>query len=153
MHRYTATITWEDSQNNFQTGQYSRAHSWAFDGGITVEASASPLVVRLPFSKAAAVDPEEAFVASIASCHMLTFLYLAGKAKFIIRKYADEAIGLVEKNAAGKEWVSRVELNPRIDFEGIRPSPAELTQLHELAHQDCFIANSVKTEIAVNQIS
>jgi organic hydroperoxide reductase OsmC/OhrA len=150
MHRYGAAVIWEDTDRNFSTGRYSRAHRWEFDGGITVEASSSPNVVRLPFSKEDAVDPEEAFVASVASCHMLTFLYIAHKAGFVILSYRDRAVGIMEKNDEGREWISKVELYPEIVFEGVGPSSEILSRLHDEAHHECYIANSIKSEVVVH---
>lgn len=149
MHNYSATINWEDPSGAFAKGTYSRAHRWSFDGGVQVDASASPLVVRPPYSREDAIDPEEAFVASLASCHMLTFLYLAGKAKLVISRYTDQAIGTMETNADGQQWMSLVELNPEISFVGRIPDPSELERLHEQAHAECYIANSVKSEVRV----
>ena len=132
-------------------GRFSRAHTWTFDGGLTIPASASPAVVRPPLSDPAAIDPEEAFVASISSCHLLTFLHVARKAGFQIDSYDDAASGELTKNAAGVYFISKVTLNPRIGYGGEkRPSAAELHQLHHDAHEQCFIAQSVKTEITVN---
>ena len=146
---YTATIRWRHDGQDFTRGQYSRAHTWSFDGGVEVPASASPHVVRPPMSDPSAVDPEEAFVASIASCHMLTFLYLAGKQGYAIATYEDVAVGTLAKNEHGTSWVSKVVLSPKIVWHGTPPTTAQLDELHEGAHRECFIANSVKTEIVV----
>ncbi len=150
-HEYRATVAWKRAADaKFTDQRYSRGHSWTFDGGVTVPASASPLSVRLPYSIAEAVDPEEALVAAVASCHMLTFLVIAAKRGFVIDAYADEAVGVMTKNEKGKLWVSKVALHPSITFSGEkRPSADELDLLHHLAHQECFIANSVKSEIVV----
>lgn len=150
MSEHTATIAWKRSGPDFAKGQYSRAHHWLFDGGLTVPASPSPSVVRPPWSNEAAVDPEEAFVASVSSCHMLTFLWLASKAGFIADAYRDQAIGEMTKNEHGVPWVSRITLRPVIEWSGDHlPTGAELEQLHHKAHEQCFIANSIKTEVAV----
>ncbi|MEC4721146.1 OsmC family protein [Noviherbaspirillum sp. CPCC 100848] len=150
MHTYVATIAWERGQDNFKDNSYSRGHRWSFDGGVEVPASSSPSVVPEPMSVAAAVDPEEAFVAAISSCHMLTFLWLAGKAGFVVDRYVDEAVGVMKRNEQGRVAVTRVALRPRIAFGGERqPTAEELDDLHHRAHEDCFIANSVKTEIVV----
>ena len=110
----------------------------------------SPLSVKLPYSVAEAVDPEEAFVAALASCHMLTFLYVAAKQGFVVEDYSDDAVGEMSKNERGKLWISRVILSPAIAFAGEkRPSPEQLDELHHLAHEECFIANSVKSEVIV----
>lgn len=150
MSEHRASIRWRYQGDDFARGRYSRAHTWAFDGGATIDASPSPAVVRPPYSNPAAVDPEEAFVASIASCHMLTFLYLASRKGFEIEAYEDDAIGTMTKNERGVPWVSRVVLSPRIVYGGARrPSPEEERELHTAAHDDCFISASVKTEIVV----
>ncbi len=148
-HHHTATVTWRRGEGDFQKGRYSRAHSWRFDGGIEVPASASPSVVPLPHSSAEAVDPEEAFVAAIASCHMLTFLDLARRAGFVIDAYEDEAFGTLAKNEQGQRWVSEVVLRPKITFADRQPTGEELDHLHHQAHDACFIANSVKSDISV----
>jgi organic hydroperoxide reductase OsmC/OhrA len=150
MSEHKATIKWQRTSPDFLKGKYSREHTWTFDGGITVLASASPSVVPVPFSNPAHVDPEEAFVASISSCHMLTFLYLASKQGFQIDNYEDEAIGVMAKNEKGMPWVSLVTLHPKISYGGDKsPSPADEKLLHHLAHEQCFIANSIKTEVVV----
>jgi len=149
-HLYTATVAWSRGDGEFQKGRYSRGHTWRFDGGIEVPASASPQVVPKPYVVEAAVDPEEAFIASLSSCHMLTFLDLARRAGFLIESYEDTAEGVMEKNASGKYWISRVTLKPRIAWGGDKhPSPDDLARLHHVAHEECFIANSVKTHVNV----
>jgi organic hydroperoxide reductase OsmC/OhrA len=149
-HEYRATVKWTRGDAKFTDQRYSRGHSWSFDGGITVPASSSPLSVRLPYSVAEAVDPEEALVAAVASCHMLTFLYVAAKQGFVVDDYADDAVGEMTKNERGKLWVSKVTLSPRITFTGDkRPAPQQLDELHHLAHEECYIANSVKSEVVV----
>jgi organic hydroperoxide reductase OsmC/OhrA len=151
MSQHTATITWKDTGTAFLQGRYSRAHTWTFDGGLAVPASSSPSVVRPPLSDPAAVDPEEAFVASISSCHMLTFLHLARLAGFQVSSYDDAAVGEMSKNERGVPFVSAVTLNPRIVYGGDRrPSAEDLKRLHHDAHEQCFIAQSVKTLITVN---
>src|SRR5277367_6168553 len=153
MSEHKATIKWQRTNPDFLKGKYSREHTWTFDGGVTVPASASPSVVPVPFSNPAHVDPEEAFVASISSCHMLTFLYLASKQGFQIESYEDEAIGVMAKNENGMPWVSLVTLNPKIIYSGEKsPLPAEEKQLHHLAHEQCFIANSIRTKVVVHSI-
>ena len=150
MAAHTATIAWNRTSPDFLKGRYSREHTWTFDGGLTVAASPSPSVVPAPYSNPAYVDPEEAFVASIASCHMLTFLHLASRQGFQLESYKDPAVGETAKNEQGVLWVSVVTLNPQIVYGGARsPTPAEEERLHHLAHEQCFIANSVKTEIRV----
>jgi organic hydroperoxide reductase OsmC/OhrA len=150
MSEHKATIRWTLSGDEFRKGRYSRAHEWSFDGGLTVPASPSPAVVRAPWSEASAIDPEEAFVASIASCHMLTFLHLASRAGFEVTSYVDDAVGAMTKNERGVPWVSSVTLTPAIEYrEGLAPSAAEAETLPHRAHEDCFISNSVKTSIVV----
>jgi organic hydroperoxide reductase OsmC/OhrA len=149
-HEYKASVSWKRGDDAFTDLKFSRAHQWTFDGGVTVPASASPHVVRRPFSRADAVDPEEAFVAALASCHMLTFLYLAAKQGYVVDAYDDTAAGVMTKNTKGKMFVSRVALWPSITFTGARqPNAAELDRLHHDAHEECFIANSVLTEVVV----
>lgn len=150
VHEYTATVSWKRGDAVFTDMKFSRAHLWSFDGGITVPGSSSPHSVRVPYSRADAVDPEEAFVAALSSCHMLTFLYLAAKQGFVVDSYDDEAVGVMTKNERGKLFVSKVALRPRITFSGAKqPSDAELADLHHHAHEECFIANSVLTEVVV----
>ncbi len=146
---YTATISWRNDSDDFARGRYSRGHVWRFDGGTEVPATASPHVVPERFTVAAAVDPEEALVASLSSCHMLTFLDVARRAGFVVASYDDDAVGTMEKNAAGKLWVSQVTLSPRIAFAGTAPEPDELERLHHTAHDECFIANSLLTRVTV----
>jgi organic hydroperoxide reductase OsmC/OhrA len=149
-HLYKATVSWSRGEGEFAKGRYSRGHTWRFDGGVEVPASASPQVVPKPYVVEAAVDPEEAFVASLSSCHMLTLLDLARRAGFVIESYEDEAEGVMEKNAAGKYWISRVTLRPRIAWGGDKqPGHDDLARLHRVAHEECFIANSVKTDVKV----
>jgi len=150
MSEHTATVRWIHSTGDFLKGTYSREHTWTFDGGLTVPASSSPSAVKVPYSNPANVDPEEAFVASISSCHMLTFLYVAARKGFEITSYEDEAVGVLTKNEKGIPWVSAVTLHPRIVYAGAEPSPEVLEELHHKAHEGCFIANSVKTEITVS---
>jgi organic hydroperoxide reductase OsmC/OhrA len=149
-HEHKATISWTRDGSAFIDNKFSRAHRWSFDGGITVPASSAPSAVRLPYSKADAVDPEEALVAALSACHMLTFLYLAARGGFIVDSYDDDAAGVTAKNERGKLYISKVTLRPRIVFSGDkRPSDAEIGELHHRAHEDCFIANSVLTEVVV----
>ena len=152
MAEYKATIKWQRTSPDFLKGKYSREHTWTFDGGATVPASPSPHVVPAPWSNPACVDPEEAFVASISSCHMLTFLWLTAKQGFQVDSYEDEAVGTMAKNEKGAPWVANVVLRPRIVYSGNKiPSAPERNQLHHLAHEQCYIANSVKTEIVVDE--
>ena len=150
MSSYTATIRWDrNGAEGFAKGQYSRAHEWAFDGGATVPASASPHIVPAPWSDAAGVDPEEAFVASLSSCHMLFFLDFARRGGWTIDSYVDQAEGELAKDAEGKMAMTKVTLRPRVEWVDEGPDPASLADLHHKAHQACFIANSVKTEVTV----
>jgi organic hydroperoxide reductase OsmC/OhrA len=150
MSTHTATIRWSNSGPDFLKRRYSRAHTLHFDGGAVVAGSPSPHIVSAPWSDPAAVDPEEAFVASVASCHMLWFLHVAIDAGFEALSYEDQAIGEMTPNAQGKLWISRVTLQPRIQWAGKRqPSSDEVLHLHYLAHDECFIANSIKTEVIV----
>src|SRR5262245_13491784 len=149
MSEHKATVKWTHSQGDFLKGTYSREHTWTFDGGVTVPASSSPFAVRVPFSNPANVDPEEAFVASLSSCHMLTYLYVASRKGFEIANYEDDAVGSMTKNEQGNFWVSSVVLHPRITYGAKPPTPEEVEQMHHAAHDQCFIANSVKTDIKV----
>ncbi|MCB5175327.1 OsmC family protein [Microvirga lenta] len=149
-HEYRATVSWARNGETFSDNRYSRGHLWTFDGGVAVPASASPSVVPLPLSREDAVDPEEAFVAAVSSCHMLTFLSIAAKKRFVVDSYEDHALGVMTKNDKGKLFVSKVTLDPTIEFSGEkRPSPEQIADMHHLAHQECFIANSVLTEVEV----
>lgn len=150
MSQHRANIRWKCTSTDFIHGKYSREHTWSFDGGVVVPASPSPSVVPAPWSNPANVDPEEAYVAAVSSCHMLTFLYLAGKQGFKVDSYLDEAVGTMTKNARGIPWVSSIALQPTITYGGEkRPDPAEEARLHHEAHEQCFIAQSIKTEVTV----
>jgi organic hydroperoxide reductase OsmC/OhrA len=150
MSEHRATVRWEQSGGSFAKRQYSRAHQWSFDGGVTVPAAASVAAVPAQFTDPSAVDPEEAYVAAIASCHLLSFLPLAALGGFEVLRYEDDAVGKMTKNERGKMWVSEVELRPRITYaDGKAPSSEEEAELHHRAHDDCYIASSVRTEIRV----
>ena len=150
MSAHHATIDWSLGDGDFASGRYSRLHSLGFDGGIVVPGSASPAVVPAPWSSADAVDPEAAFTAALSACHMLTFLDLARRAGFAIAAYHDTAEGTLARVARGKMAVTRVVLRPAITWTGERrPTPAEIADLHHAAHETCFIANSVTTEVVV----
>ncbi len=147
MGSYTATIEWQRGDAAFTDQRYSRAHLWRFDG-LVVAGSSSPSVVPLPMSRADAVDPEEAFVASLSSCHMLWFLSIAADAGWVVDAYVDAAVGTMARNAERKVVMTEVRLRPSVRFAGARlPSEAEYAQLHHRAHDECFIANSVKTVV------
>jgi organic hydroperoxide reductase OsmC/OhrA len=150
MAKHFATIRWFASPGeDFAKGQYSRAHSWNFDGLANVAASASPHIVPMPWANPDAVDPEEAFVASAASCHMLFFLDFARRAGVIVTSYDDEAEGLMEKGADGKIRITRVTLRPKIAYADVAPTQTMLDDLHHKAHEACFIANSITSEIVI----
>jgi len=150
MSEHKAIIHWKRASPEFLNGKYSREHTWSFDGGITVLASPSPTVVPVPYSNPAYVDPEEAFVAAVASCHMLTYLYLAYQEGFQVDSYHDEAVGVMTKNERGIPWVSTIILHPRIAYSGEKlPASSDEERLHHLAHEQCFIANSIKTVVKV----
>jgi organic hydroperoxide reductase OsmC/OhrA len=146
-----ATICWTKASNeSFLDGKYSRVHQWLFDGGVQLNASSSPHIVPLPMSDAALIDPEEAFIASISSCHMLFFLSFCAKHKYIVSYYEDHAEGILGADEHGKKQMLSAALRPTVKFEGDElPSREILHQLHELAHENCFIANSVKTKIEI----
>lgn len=153
MSTYTAEIRWARDGQKFTDNRYSRGHTWKFDGGVEVPASSSPAVVPRPMSLDAAVDPEEAFVASLASCHMLWFLSIAAKRGHIVETYTDAARGVMEKNAAGKLAMTRVTLRPHVTFSGpAAPDRAALDALHHAAHAECFIANSVRSEVVIEPV-
>lgn len=148
MSKYQATIQWERASAVFTDNRYSRGHLWRFDGGIEVPASSSPQVVPVPMSIAAAVDPEEAFVASLSSCHMLWFLSIAARRGFVVDHYVDNPVGVMAKNADGKQAMTTVTLRPAARFVGERvPSPDEISAMHHEAHNQCFIARSVNSEV------
>jgi organic hydroperoxide reductase OsmC/OhrA len=150
MSNYTATVVWtRPADAPFKDNRYSRAHEWRFDGGTVVPASSSPHVVKLPMSRADAVDPEEALIASISSCHMLFFLSYAASGGFVIGRYEDEALGELGRNANGRTAMLKVRLRPKIDWVGNAPEPAQLDALHHRAHESCYIANSVTSEIVI----
>jgi organic hydroperoxide reductase OsmC/OhrA len=150
MAKHTALIEWSSDGGKFTDNRYSRAHRWTFDGGAVVPASSSPHAVRVPFSEPSAVDPEEAYVAALASCHMLWFLSIAAEAGYSVTAYRDAAEGTMAKNEAGKEVVTHVLLKPAVAFGGDKlPDDEALAHLHHRAHEECFLPNSVKTVIEV----
>jgi len=153
MSTYSATISWQRGEHRFTDNKFSRRHAWQFDGGIEVPGSSSPHVVPVPLSDAHAVDPEEAFVASLSSCHMLWFLSIVAKRQFRVDSYVDAAIGTMARNGAGKLAMTRVVLRPKVMFSGERrPDQAEIDAMHHEAHAECFIANSVTTEVVCEPI-
>lgn len=150
MSEHKAIIRWKRTSPDFIKGKYSREHNWTFDGGVTVPASPSPSVVPAPYSNPAHVDPEEAFVAAVSSCHMLTFLFVASKQGFQVDSYDDEAVGAMTKNDQGVPWIGLITLSPRIAYSGPKlPTPADEEHLHHLAQAQCFIANSIKTQVRI----
>ena len=150
MPTHDATIHWSSTDPAaFAAGDYSRAHSWSFDGGAVIPASASPSIVRPPWSDPAGVDPEEAFVAAVASCHMLWFLDLARHAGMVVAAYDDEARGTMARDRAGRTWISRVTLRPRVRFAATPPDTAAVAAIHDKAHHACFIANSIRSNVVV----
>lgn len=150
MGSHTATVTWKRKTTEvFIDNKYSRGHLWQFDGGAEVQASASPHIVRYPYSVAANVDPEEAYIAAISSCHMLFFLSLTANAGFVVDDYADHAEGIMAKDEVGRMVVTEIVLSPVVRYKGAAPLSEEEEHLHHEAHEACFLANSVKTKITV----
>lgn len=155
MAEYNAKILWTRGiQENYGDNKYSRGHAWHFDGGVIVPATASPHIVPAPYSVAENVDPEQAFVASLSSCHMLFFLDICSRKGHIIDRYEDNAIGIMGKNDIGKIAMTKVTLKPKVTFSGEKiPTLTDQEVLHHQAHDLCFIANSVKTEIITEIIT
>jgi organic hydroperoxide reductase OsmC/OhrA len=149
MSTYHAKITWLRGDGRFERGHYSRGHIWEFDGGVRVPASASPHNVPAQFAVEAAVDPEEAFVAALSSCHMLSFLHVARKAGFVVHSYQDDAIGTLSEDSEHRLAMTEVVLRPHVVWHGERPSPEQMRTLHHQAHNECFIASSVRTDVRV----
>ena len=149
MSEYKAKITWHRQiDEEFVQSKYSRGHEWSFDGGTTIPASSSPHIVPLPYSVEANVDPEEAFVAALSSCHMLLFLSIAAKKRFVVDTYIDNAVGIMEQDENGRFLISKVVLRPKIVFSGDKqPSKEQVKKMHHQSHTQCFIANSVKTNV------
>ena len=150
---YGAEVVWSRDGQDFASNRYSRRHLIRFDGGAEVPGSSSPHSVPLPMSDASAVDPEEAFVAAIASCHMLWFLAISGKRRFIVDRYTDSAVGVMSRNAQGRLAITRVTLRPHAVFSGEHlPTLDELNALHHTAHDECYIANSVKSDVVCEPV-
>lgn len=145
MSEHVADVSWTRGEHEFTYQTYSRDHEWRFDGGVTVPGSANPIYLGNP----AGVDPEEAFVAALSSCHMLTFLSIAAKKRLVVDSYDDHAVGVLAKNADGRLAITQVTLRPEIGFAGAAPDARTLDKMHQLAHQECFVANSVTTEVVV----
>jgi organic hydroperoxide reductase OsmC/OhrA len=142
-------IEWARRDELFTDNRYSRVHRWTFDGGAEVVASSSPQIVPLPMSDAAAIDPEEAFVAALSSCHMLWFLSLAAKKGLRVNRYVDLAEGRMDRNEAGKLVMLEVCLRPKVEWDGEQPDTATVAAIHHSAHDECFIANSVRTKVTI----
>ena len=154
MAEHTATVSWERGDSRFIDNRYSRAHRWSFDGGMTIAASASPHVVPLPQSVAGNVDPEEAFVASLSSCHMLFFLSIAAKQGIVVDSYRDAAVGYLDRDPAGRLAMTRVILRPEATYSGANvPNVQQIEKIHHEAHGLCFLANSVRTEVITEIVS
>jgi organic hydroperoxide reductase OsmC/OhrA len=148
MSEHKVTLIWNRGDAPFEYQKYPRDHTWKFDGGHEMQATAAPAYLGNPKN----VDPEEAFVAALSSCHMLTFLSVACKKKFVLDEYSDDAVGVMEKNAEGKLAITKVTLKPKLKFSGEKqPTEQELDEMHHFAHDQCFIANSVKTEVTVEK--
>ncbi len=151
MSHFSATVKWQRDGADFLNNKYSRAHVWQFDGGVEIAASASPHIVPLPWSREENVDPEEAYIAALSSCHMLFFLSIAAEQGYQVESYQDDASGKMGKNEDGKIVVTRVILNPRLEFSGNSiPNLASIKSIHHSAHEQCFLANSVNTEIEIS---
>ncbi|OEE35986.1 peroxiredoxin [Vibrio genomosp. F10 str. ZF-129] len=155
MSNYSATVRWVRGKDEpFSDNRYCRAHQWEFDGGVTVPASPSPHIVPLPYSVEENVDPEEAFIAALSSCHMLVFLSIAAKRQYVIESYVDKAVGILEEDSRGKTSITRVTLRPHIIFSNDRvPTLKQLAKMHHMSHENCFIANSVKTDVVTEIIT
>lgn len=155
MSKYFAKINWSrDPQSPFIDNKYSRGHKWSFDGGVSIEASSSPHIVPLPYSVEESVDPEEAFIASLSSCHMLFFLSIAAKNKVVVNNYTDNAEGVMTKDPEGKLAITTVTLKPYVEFNNDKvPSRALVEKMHHQAHEQCFIANSVKAEVIIEIVT
>ena len=155
MSKYTAKIAWKrQPQEAFTDNKYSRGHTWTFDGGAVIAASSAPSIVPAPYSVEANVDPEEAFIASLSSCHMLFFLAIAGNRGFVIDEYIDNPVGIMEKDVAGKISMTKVTLRPQVTFGGDKkPTLEKLERMHDQSHEQCFVANSVKSEVVTEIVA
>ncbi|SHH63527.1 OsmC family protein [Massilia sp. CF038] len=152
MQQFMASVTWQRGEQPFLDQRYSRAHQWAFDGGLQVPASSSPLSVPLPMSDPAALDPEEALVAALSSCHMLFFLSIAAQRGFVVDSYVDRAVGTMQKDGGGKKSMTGIVLRPAIVFGGERvPDAAARAAMHNSAHAQCYIANSIKAHVSIEE--
>lgn len=150
MSAYTATVTWSREDAVFTDGKYSRAHVISFDGGVSIAGSPSPHVVRAPMSKADAADPEELLVAAVSACHMLFFLDFARRSGFVVDRYEDEAVGVMEQDDRGRTSITKVTLRPAVSWSSAaRPSPADIDDINHKAHEACYIANSIRAEVLI----
>jgi organic hydroperoxide reductase OsmC/OhrA len=151
MSEYSADISWHRGAGEvFIDSRYSRAHEWRFDGGVVVPASSAVASVPLPYSKSENVDPEEALVAAASSCHMLSFLYVAARARFVVDAYEDHALGTMSADERGRKSITHIALRPKVRFSGPRaPDAAAVEHMHHEAHEQCYIANSLRSEITV----
>lgn len=153
MGQYCAKVVWNRGEQNFSDNKYSRGHEWKFDGGLTVPASSAPSSVPLPLSVAENIDPEEALVAALSSCHMLFFLAFASKQGFIVDSYEDNAAGIMEKNEKRRMSITRIELRPHTVFSGLTiPTEEQILALHHLSHEHCYIANSIRAEVLITPV-
>lgn len=153
MSTYHAAVTWTRGTQEFLRQRYSRGHTWTFDEGVSIRASASPHVVRAPWHETAAVDPEEALAAALASCHMLFFLSDASRNGHVVESYADTPEALMAKGPDGREWITRITLRPVVTFRDRAPSAEEFTRMHDEAHAACYIANSIKGEVVLEPVA
>ncbi len=154
MSKYTVTVKWQRDGQDFLDDNYSRGHTWEFDGGLSVPASASPQIVPLPKSVAENVDPEEAFIASLSSCHMLFFLAVAAQEGYVIDNYVDSAVGYMARNDQGRRAMTKVVLRPKVVFSGdTQPTAEQIEKIHERSHEQCFIANSVKAKVITEPVA
>lgn len=149
MSQYFAKIEWQRGTDEFLRQKYSRGHRWTFDEGVSIAASAAPHAVRAPWHVTAAVDPEEALTAAVSSCHMLFFLAYASSAGFTVESYVDAPEGTMARNEAGKEVMTEFVLRPLVTFKERAPSEEEFMAMHHKAHEECYIANSVKGSVRV----
>jgi organic hydroperoxide reductase OsmC/OhrA len=149
MSDHIATVEWVRGDQTFSDNRYSRAHDWTFDGGAVVRGSSAPTSVAVPMSDPTAVDPEEALVAAVSSCHMLFFLALAGKAGFVIDRYRDAATGTLSRDDRSRMSMTEIVLRPAVTWSGAEPGAAKLADLHDQAHRLCYIANSIRGEVRV----
>jgi organic hydroperoxide reductase OsmC/OhrA len=153
MSQHHATVEWQRHRAKFVDNQYSREHLWKFDGGAEIAASSSPQVVPVPYSNAEYVDPEEAFVASLSSCHMLWFLSIAAKQNFLVERYTDCAVGVMSKDEEGKLAITSIHLYPQVSFGDDRqPTQEQIEAMHEEAHRSCFLASSVKAAVIIGKV-